>query len=656
MLIILPQSALALLSHHRQPDPRLPRELLGSRAPNDSSNPLQVIQVSPPVLSPVSDCQQTLMVHTFGWSYGKPFVGECLPMPFSSLYRLLTPVSTADYIPPSCGFNRVTFNLTVTSAGRQYDRLALMFFNDTEIFRTSTAEPTQNGISWTYIKDMTTFLVLFQQRQKIIFDLGNLVDDTYTGSFYTTLTATFFSTETVVDTADAILPVSRRQSALDSPSGFTVPEQKAINTLSLPQNVKKAVFSISACGQASEEFWWSNVLSSDTKAFGNETTLYGFSPFRELQLLIDGVLAGVAWPFPVIFTGGITPSFWRPVVGVDAYDLLEDEIDITPFLPMLSDGKDHDFEIRVVGIADDGAGNGELTTTIGSYWVVTGKLFLWLDVKGHITTGSTAVLDTPRPTLLLHSSLNAAYHPNTTTLDYSVKAQRVLTITSTVKTSSGSELVTWRQNLTYSNHGLFTNGGNDQTTDQNTSGVASSSNGYSRTFQYPLWVYSTYAAPPDGNVTIYAEMNRGKSVEQLGRLAFLSELQTFDFTRFGSYPSSKFVGTSSSNHQNGTGSYLSVPAQKRSYGSGTTEQYLHLYGIGTTTASSQSETPLVSDDKKELYQRHVLAANDTLIFDQETVAGVPTVRNRHTPQSDEKPVFANVDMRVMLGRGPSRGQ
>lgn len=51
------------------------------------------------------------------------------------------------YTPPSgCSFNRVTFNLTVTSRGRQFDRLAIAYLGDTEIWRTSTAEPTANGI------------------------------------------------------------------------------------------------------------------------------------------------------------------------------------------------------------------------------------------------------------------------------------------------------------------------------------------------------------------------------------------------------------------------------------------------------------------------------------------------------------------------------
>lgn len=37
-----------------------------------------------------------------------------------------------DYAPPPCSFNRVTMNFTVTSRGRQFDRLALMYLGDIE--------------------------------------------------------------------------------------------------------------------------------------------------------------------------------------------------------------------------------------------------------------------------------------------------------------------------------------------------------------------------------------------------------------------------------------------------------------------------------------------------------------------------------------------
>jgi hypothetical protein len=570
------------------------------------------------------------MVHTFGWSYGKPFIGE--------------------YAPPECDFNRVTFNFTVTSAGRQFDRLALMFFNDTEIFRTSTAEPTQNGIIWTYIKDMSNYLALFNEPQKIIFDLGNLVDDTYTGSWYTTLTATFFKEKDSIDPADAIIPVSTQQSASNNPSGFVVPESMALSKLTLPRNAKRAVFSISACGQATEEFWWSNVLSSDTTVFGNETTLYGYSPFRELQLLIDGSFAGVAWPFPVIFTGGIVPGFWRPVVGIDAFDLKEDEIDITPFLPILSDGKEHTFEIRVVGISDDGKGNGELTSQIGSNWVVTGKVFIWLDQDGSITTGTVPTITAPKPLLQLSSSTDKGANGTVKSLEYSVKVSRSLSISSTLKTSTGPRAVTWQQTLKYSNEGEFTNSGNDQTNVQSTSGSDVSSSGYSKSFDYPLHVWSAYNVLAGGNFTIEARMTRGKNIQTIGDLAFPSELKTFREAPENGF---SFSGASSKNWQNGTASYLSAPALKRSFGSGTTEQLYSLAGIGDSATTVQDGTPgIAAPSDTKLYRRHVLAVNDSLVLDEESIGGADEIQKSVFAQATGEHAFAQSGIRALLGRGP----
>ncbi|KAF2256376.1 hypothetical protein BU26DRAFT_513209 [Trematosphaeria pertusa] len=546
-----------------------------------------------------------------------------------------------DYVPPECDFNRVTINFTVTSAGRQYDRLALMFFNDTEIFRTSTAEPTQNGIIWTYIKDMSNYLTLFKSPQKIIFDLGNLVDDTYTGAWNTTLTASFFTAEDGFDAADVIIPVSARQSASDKPSGFVVPDTKAINPLTLPQNVKKAVFSISACGQAAEEFWWANVLSSDTTVFGNETTLYGYSPFRELQLYIDGMLAGVAWPFPVIFTGGVVPGFWRPVVGIDAFDLQEDEVDISAFLPILCDGKEHSFEIRVAGIDDDGRGNGNLTDTVGSNWVVTGKVFVWLDSSDSVTTGTVPTISAQEPSLDLSSSVQKGGNGSVTSLDYSVKAARKLAISSTIETSAGSKTVTWQQDLTFWIDGHLTNGGNDQSTSQETTGKDVSFDGYSKSYDYPLWVISSYKVLSGGNFTIDAKMGRGKYVQRLGDLAFPSAAETYDYARFPGYATS-FMGTQTNNFQNGTASYLSAPALKRSFGSGKTEQLYSLSGIVDPAESNV-----------DLYRRHIVAQNDSIIYDQESFAGGSQITQKSyaTPRGETR-TYAKHGIKELLGRGP----
>jgi len=168
---------------------------------------------------------------------------------------------------------------------------------------------------------MSWALSLFKEPQKLIFDLGNLIDSTYTGSYNVTLTSTFFTSEDTVVPADEILPISTRMGAQNQSSEFSFPGQNASNSVALPRNIKRAAVSIAATGQIGEEFWYTNVSracytcsskpnrlqvpNSVENTFG-AGFLYGQSPFREVQLFIDGILAGVVWPFPIIFTGGTT--------------------------------------------------------------------------------------------------------------------------------------------------------------------------------------------------------------------------------------------------------------------------------------------------------------------------------------------------------------
>lgn len=45
------------------------------------------------------------------------------------------------------------------------------------MFRSSTEEPGAQGISWTYMKDMSQFMSLWKQPQTVIFDLPNSVNE-----------------------------------------------------------------------------------------------------------------------------------------------------------------------------------------------------------------------------------------------------------------------------------------------------------------------------------------------------------------------------------------------------------------------------------------------------------------------------------------------
>lgn len=365
----------------------------------------------------------------------------------------------------------------------------------------------------------------------------------------------------------------------------------------------------------------------------------------------------LTWPL-----GGIVPGFWRPIVGIDAFDLREDEIDISPFLPMLSDNGTHTFEIKVIGIDDDGAGNGRLTESIESNWIVTGKLFVWLGSDTPTVTGSVVTVQAPEPSLQLYSTTRGSVNGTVDILDYSIQVSRELYINSTMHTPGGMKTLFWRQNLTYSNAGSLSNKGNNQVVSQTTTGSSTSYAAYDRSFEYPLRVVSSYNAIPGGNLTITGEMGRGKNVQQLGDLAFPNHWKTFDYNRLPSKAQNEtFLASDTNNWQNGTASYLSVPAQKRSYGSGSTEQLFTLSGVRAQPAAFVQDGAYragpTGQPKQELYRRHIAAANDSVVYDEESYGGGAVDRDRsfHPSQStheEKMHEFASSGVRAVLGRGP----
>ncbi|KAK7206570.1 peptide N-acetyl-beta-D-glucosaminyl asparaginase amidase A-domain-containing protein [Myxozyma melibiosi] len=332
---------------------------------NTTSAPLEVFQVYDDPLLSVTDPVASVVVmdHVFGFSYGRPFVGK--------------------YTPPNLDFNRVLFTLSATSKGRQFDRLALVFLGDHEIWRTSTAEPTANGIHFGYTKDLSHFLSLFKSDQKLIFEMGNLVDDTYTGAFHIILTATFYNDKLSDTPPDLILPISARRSTADKPSHFLLPQDSAAVQLSLPRSATKAVALITASGNAAEEFWYANIISSEKDAFPGESML-AHGPHREVGLYVDNKLVASTFAFPIIYTGGISPGFWRPIVGISAYDVPMYEFDITPALPLLWDGAK--LEIKVLT-------GDALEPVIEHDWVVSGNVLVWTSPELTATAGKLVEFD-----------------------------------------------------------------------------------------------------------------------------------------------------------------------------------------------------------------------------------------------------------------------
>ncbi|KAI1388671.1 peptide N-acetyl-beta-D-glucosaminyl asparaginase amidase A-domain-containing protein [Hypoxylon trugodes] len=576
-------------------------------APAATSTPLECFQVSEPVLAPAEESAgQTvvLMEHSFASSYGSPFVGN--------------------YTPPDFEFDHVVINFTVLVKGRQYDRTGVFYIGDTEVWRTSTAEPTSYGIRWSWLKDLTPFTSLWKQPQTLIFDLENNVDATYTGILNTTLTATFFKSPAAIAAstrapADLIIPISTRNGSAGQPSQFVYPDQNATNTVGFPQNANRAVFTVDVKAQGDEEFWWSNVPQSAINTFEAEYGTYpGYSPFREVQVLIDGELAGVDWPFPVVYTGGVVPQLHRPIVGLQAFDIKEHEIDITPWLPLLSDGKEHTFTIQVVGLEDDGVSSAKLSSTVDEEWYITGKIFVWLDDEDSITTGVLGSAYASEPSISFSQRFTQNASGANETLDYTIAVTRTLSISSYVKTQKGEGTATWTQSLSYSNNGGLSAQGYDNI---NTFGIAGADAAtgagldisYSSSYSYPLFCNSTSAYSPEGNLTLQADLNQTLVHEVRGDSVFPTGLEAFLAANGTSADAPPFVGSLLSTWKNGSATYERPADNSNSTGVGSAHQEFSFRGVFD---EEEDGTPRSA----ELYYRDVSAYNDT-VTDNSVVLG-----------------------------------
>ena len=356
----------------------------------------------------------------------------------------------------------------------------------------------------------------------------------------------------------------------------------------------------------------------------------------------------------------ILSRLWRPIVGIDAFDLREHEIDITPWLPLLCDGNPHNFEIRVAGLNDDGQNRATLSESVGSYWLVEGNIFIFLDKEGTVTTGTLPRIAADPPQIRISSTIGTNSTGANETLVYDTEVERLLTISSTVTTSRGSRSASWVQRLAYSNGNFLSSQGFVQTTNQSTTGTDEASSGYLNSYSYPLQVTSSFSVDSAGDVGINASLLRGLTYNVYGPSIFPSGIQNFNITSSSVASVSGrlspqviqlpndlplFSGSLLSTTQLGSAEYLS--AGNRSYSFGTTSQDFEFKGAEINSPSATYE----------LYRRHVKAVNSTVTEDEQVLAGrtfnIPTANPGPNPAST---AYEGFSVRAVLGRGPGQGK
>ncbi|VDB82919.1 unnamed protein product [Peniophora sp. CBMAI 1063] len=430
----------------------------------------------PPLPHDAKQCTIRLFEHTFANSYGAPAV--------------------VDYTPPTdCGdigsWAGISLNFTVTSNGTQYDRLGIFTFQNVEIWRTSTPEPsrTPEGIVWQYLKDVTRYTPLFAEPGTFVLELDNIVQTGLDGEYASTLDATFYASSPKhppAPKADVIIPITTM--ANDTGDDASVPPAFSLN-VSLPRNAVAAYAELQASGNGVEEEWYYNIPNDYLPLLPPAATLsemaFGNGPFREVRFLVDGKVAGVAFPYPSIFSGGISPTSWKPIISYGAMDLPTYHIDLTPFVPILTDGDAHVVSLDVA--------SAESNHTINANWYVSGLLQVVLDSSDEPTTGKIIKYEAED----YADSSQTLDTTKNNTLEFTVKATRNVHIESEIVAGSGEKTrVVFTQALTYSNTQSYLNNGSVQLSNQHSSGIVSSThNGkvvLKDDFAYPLLVNTTF--------------------------------------------------------------------------------------------------------------------------------------------------------------------
>ncbi|MFF7976254.1 peptide-N4-asparagine amidase [Streptomyces sp. NPDC007905] len=416
----------------------------------------------------------------------RPHTKSCQVTLAEARFRDFTPYRGAYTPPQDCGdrWSKVVLRLDGNVKGRQYDRLGYLHVGGAEILRTSTPEPSPDGIEWHVEKDVTRYSDTFRGPQGVEMLIGNVVDDTYTGVIDVKVTLTFYAGRP--EAPDRVLTLA------GTPDG---------TTLTTPRNSERIVTEVYATGSGGgcEEFWYLTV--ADPASYSCKAD---HGPYREVQIKVDGRLAGIAAPFPNVWTGGWSnPFLWYVVPGPRAFDVRPIEYDLTPFAGLLNDGRPHRVEVSVVGVPAGQAG-----------WNAPVNVLVWQDAHRARVTGA---LTADEATGIANSSTCTPGSENRV----DTRAGHRLTVSGYLNTSHGRVTTTVTRTLANTSAHRWTDGENmdglDATwTDDETVAVRG---------QRPAWTTHTRRTYTMNGATTLGADDRLRTVLTLGDRAAVVERQ-----------------------------------------------------------------------------------------------------------------------------------
>jgi len=385
--------------------------------------------------------------------------------------------------------NQVILSLNLKENGTQYDRYGAVWINEIEVLRTTTAEPTSKGIEWNIDKDVTMYLNYFLQYSNNLttyLSIPNNVDSTYTGIINVNASLTFyFDTDTDTDEdiiSPTIIPLTKASSN-NFWNSMMVSGNESLN-YTIPflsiKDMSSVFIDIYASQHGCEEFYYSNVPSEDAEKLG----LCGGGVYREIQIWIDDNLAGIVLPFATIYSGGINPLAWRPIAGIQSFDIISHQVDLTPFAGIFMSEGEHILSIKVVSNNNEG------------YWFLDSSLIIQRNPLNYIKSCSILSHQDNGPIILLNRNFNLPdkyiYSTNSThdlfissTIVYSNDGMKTYSVKNKIELFNVNDLVGSSLDYTV------------QTAKSTTSSSINDENMILQIVSYPLLVKSSYSQNND---------------------------------------------------------------------------------------------------------------------------------------------------------------
>lgn len=325
---------------------------------------------------------QLLLNHTFASSWNKHAFVKYTPPPSNITY------------------DRIILTLDINVQGVQYDRMVHIYLGNNEVWRSSTLEPA-GKISHSFAqKDVTMYASLFNETNDLLVQLDNLVTPKLTGEFEVSISALYFNDNGDLSnpfgrnlTYPSIVPLTSSKYGNNFPPLVYYPDSTAsLNIPAMKLNTTKLLLLLSTSGNGAEEFWYSNLLDEYKNTFvSHEHHFYGHGSCRVINIYVDDIRVHSTNPKPYVFTGGIAPPLWNPIVSTGSFDILPYHIDLTPVLPLLW-SSERKLDIEISNCIDEAPGV-VAKSGIGSNWITSASLAIWEDETIETSIGDIQLFD-----------------------------------------------------------------------------------------------------------------------------------------------------------------------------------------------------------------------------------------------------------------------